>query len=258
MTDPVSVLECMRYEGPDYRSLLRHLVQRGIQFRTVQKDRQIRQWTSKYTRATLPIRVSTSSLTNVDYIQYLQRMRSLVMNNERISRAALMTGGFIWRLVIEVAKIDSVLNGPSLERLDQVLVLEKEIGAPEPEKYYDDTLTQEEEDIICGVFGWSDEASSDGEKLWSFWPRRTVWESSSVNAQYWTAYNEQWFLKRKEFLLHSEPEPREDTPVKKNVSLRPLASQREWRVFLRGQRKRGLRVLRNNQSLASTFLTTML
>lgn len=261
LTDPVSALECMRCRATDYKSLLKHLLQRGISLRTVQKDKQALHWSSRQPASALPIRLQINSLSNVDYIQYVQRVRSLVIGNKRVSRAALMSGGILWRLVVEVATFDHVLDGPSHEQLAAVLNVREAGSFTRNETYYDDTLTQYEEDIICGVFRSSEEDSHEAEQLWSFWPKRAVWETSSVNAGYWTSYNEEWFLDRRKRLLglgtSSSIEGRAFQDAR-DASFQPLIHQRDWRVKLRGQKKLGFPVLKANQDLAISFLNKFL
>ena len=258
LTDPVSVLECMRARATDYRSLLRHLLQRGIPFRTVQKNDQKLHWTSRQPQSLLPCRLEVSSLTPVDYIQYVNRVRSLILGNQRVCRAALMAGGILWRLVIEAASFDHVLSGPSLEQLAHVFTAQRSGDFPVFEEYFDDTLTPDEEDIICGVFRSSDEECSHVVPQWSFWPKWNVWKTSSVNAGYWTPYNETWFLERRSRLLGKErPALLEDDQRANNDSFKPLMIQKSWRLYLKGQ-KSGLRVSKANQALAIEFLDRIL
>lgn len=246
MDDPASVLECLRLRSGSLHELLRHIVVRGIPLHTAQSDGQADGRTSKLNKSSLPVRLPSNHVLNIDYLFCMQRATALLENNQRIARAALMRGGIVWRLAIEVAKVEDVLDGPSQESLSPVMDVVGR-GGLGLETWYDDTLTSEEEDIICGVYRSSEVSGHESEQLWSFWPTPNVWDTSSVNAGYWTPYNEEWFLKRRKFLLSNEAFHSASSP-------RRLYYQREWRTMLQGQKKLGLRLVRKNQAIAETFL----
>ncbi|KAI0713353.1 hypothetical protein C8Q76DRAFT_579084, partial [Earliella scabrosa] len=63
--------------------------------------------------------------------------------------------------------------------------------------YVDDALTGEEEDILCGVYTLYTEQSGQIEYA-SWWPRRSQWASSGMNTGIWNAWNEAWFVRRRE------------------------------------------------------------
>lgn len=81
----------------------------------------------------------------VDYKGY-ERDRATFLLSDR-ARAALLEGGIVWRLAIEHLKFDDVIGGPAeldsglYERFDGELV-----GG------WDDKLTNDELDLICGVY----------------------------------------------------------------------------------------------------------
>ena len=61
-------------------------------------------------------------------------------------RAALLKGGIIWRLALEVLSVDDVLAGPSTETVTNYVVARDGVYA------IDDDLSPDEMDIICGVY----------------------------------------------------------------------------------------------------------
>lgn len=55
-------------------------------------------------------------------------------------------GGYIWRLAVGLVSFETVFEGPS-GRSSSILTVETEAG----EKYFDDQMTAEEADILCGL-----------------------------------------------------------------------------------------------------------
>lgn len=81
----------------------------------------------------------------IDYKGY-ERDRTTFLLSDR-ARAALLEGGIVWRLAIEHLKFDDVMGGPV--DLDSGLY-ERFDG--EPVGGWDDKLTNDELDLICGVY----------------------------------------------------------------------------------------------------------
>ena len=81
----------------------------------------------------------------LDYRAYQERRKALLL--EPRGRVALLTGGIVWRLALEVLRPETVLVGPLLEEYG---------GYVSPENsqtvLWDEVLTPSELDLICGVY----------------------------------------------------------------------------------------------------------
>ncbi|KAH8115503.1 hypothetical protein DFH11DRAFT_1488066, partial [Phellopilus nigrolimitatus] len=141
---------------------------------------------------------------DLDYGVYEDRVRDLLADSSR-ARAALMTGGIVWRLAVEfigVEGVKCVLDGPS-DRVYQSIFLTRKAkavsaqeGTPGSSTWWDDSLTDGELDLICGTYKIYTEQHSTV----SWWPKKNAWESSGLNVGYWTPAAEKWFLERLERL----------------------------------------------------------
>ena len=71
-------------------------------------------------------------------------------------RAALLQGGIIWRLALDTLEFPTdaeinVTQGPSEDALTRGTTIVLDDGL----ELSDDTLTEEEIELICGVYKWS-------------------------------------------------------------------------------------------------------
>ncbi|KJA15386.1 hypothetical protein HYPSUDRAFT_103586, partial [Hypholoma sublateritium FD-334 SS-4] len=80
--------------------------------------------------------------TVADYNEYLRRREDLLRGPR--GRAALMHGGLVSRIAREVLDVDTVLDGPSLNSIT--------VGQHGRFLLFDDRLTLNDLDIICGVY----------------------------------------------------------------------------------------------------------
>ncbi|KAJ7122130.1 hypothetical protein C8R44DRAFT_589149, partial [Mycena epipterygia] len=69
--------------------------------------------------------------------------------------------------------------------------------------YWDDVLTDDKIDLICGVYhistGQRDTGSNNIDEqtsTLSWWPRPPAFEASDLNVGWWTPLCEEWFQKR--------------------------------------------------------------
>jgi hypothetical protein len=106
-------------------------------------------------------------------------------------RAALLTGGIVWRLSIATLHEDDILAGPS------------SYAAAYGVQHYshqgwscDDKLTSDELDLICGVYRVFTQPSGDQVSDKSWWPKHSAWMKSGLNWGIWTAKDENWFMRR--------------------------------------------------------------
>ncbi|KAG2118592.1 hypothetical protein DEU56DRAFT_918752 [Suillus clintonianus] len=105
------------------------------------------------------------------------------------ARAALLHGGLIWRLASHSLGFDvlpSVLDGISREAVPFGLMLD--ING---QTYFDDELSEEEIDFMCGTYYLH---TNDGNvEIVSWWPRPQAWAASGLNVGFWSSRCESWF-----------------------------------------------------------------
>ncbi|KAG2102302.1 hypothetical protein BD769DRAFT_1304521, partial [Suillus cothurnatus] len=125
-----------------------------------------------------------------DYVVYEQH-RHEFMNQPR-ARAALLHGGLVWRLALHSFGFDdlpSVLEGISREAVPYGLML-----LINDQTYFDDELSEEEVDFMCGTYySYNNDGTMD--KV-SWWPRPQAWAASGLNVGFWSTRCEEWFQKR--------------------------------------------------------------
>ncbi|KAJ7851571.1 hypothetical protein B0H13DRAFT_1643942, partial [Mycena leptocephala] len=132
-----------------------------------------------------------------DYRSYVA-VRSRFLLSAR-GRAALLYGGIIGRLARSEVSSEEVLRGPSDDVLiDGICLWDGHSTAA----YWDDRLTGEEVDLICGVYhvatGQYDGNLQNGEQTatLSWWPRPHSFAASGINFGWWTPMWETWYQKR--------------------------------------------------------------
>ncbi|KAI0337193.1 hypothetical protein BDW22DRAFT_1303692, partial [Trametopsis cervina] len=131
----------------------------------------------------------------VDYARYEDIRDALLRSCQ--GRAALMRGGIIWRLAVEVIGFDDVLFGPSGNHTRQDAVV------MDGENFVDDELNQHQLDLICGVYRIVKPPSNDV----SWWPKENTWQESGMYVGYWTDVAEQWFQKRRSLIKEGGAQP---------------------------------------------------
>ena len=135
----------------DQYAIARCLLQQGITFRTVCPLKSI-----TYSSATglsspptvLPIRLSGYEFTTKDYDAY-QRQCTAILRQPR-GRAALLKGGIVWRLAVEILSFDETLQGPSPAVTSDENRFSVRTGREDI--LVDDELTQLELNMICGAY----------------------------------------------------------------------------------------------------------
>ena len=95
----------------------------------------------------VPIQICGYTFTRRDYDAYV-RERSQLLNSSR-GRAALLCGGIVRRLTMETMSIDYALQGPSISASVEGCGLFVAAG---DKTLCDDELSQDELDILCGVY----------------------------------------------------------------------------------------------------------
>jgi hypothetical protein len=150
---PSSALLCVRSlsESPScINDVVRRFMRKGISFRTFSPRAVIVDHNS-WSNTPLPpiclnIRESGYKPNATDYATYKAARESFLAHPH--ARAALKKGGIVWRLAVESIDPRMILSSPSESALNHGLT----IHAPSGRKYYDDDLTDDELDLICGVY----------------------------------------------------------------------------------------------------------
>ena len=139
----------------DSVSAIQHLIMTGCAFYTIQDAKEVPQRVEH--KAYNPIAVyrpSTHRPTTTEYTE--QHMRIMDLLQHPHARAALMRGGIIWRIMMEMlgqnshlweSMMDEVCNGPSGSCDHKFTIESYALGG----KYVDDDLSVEELDLISGV-----------------------------------------------------------------------------------------------------------
>ncbi|KAJ7212407.1 hypothetical protein B0H12DRAFT_1033203, partial [Mycena haematopus] len=171
--------------------------------------------------------------TYVDLTAYEAR-RSEFFRSPR-GRAARFAGGIVGRLSRIIDTDDEyIARGPSDE------VFEKGVRLWDGQSqtaYWDDALTPEEIDLICGVYN-STEDDGWQKKQISWWPKPGAFSLSGMNIGWWSPDCERWFIKRQIDLRHGQGE---------------LYTQIEWKSKIRFiQKSRQVAVA--NEKLAAEYL----
>ncbi|KAG2361871.1 hypothetical protein BDR07DRAFT_1286038, partial [Suillus spraguei] len=125
-----------------------------------------------------------------DYIVYEQHRHEFL--NQPRARAALLHGGLIWRLALHSLGFDvlpSVLDGISREVVPFGLMLD--ING---QTYFDDELSEEEIDFMCGTYYLH--TNNGNVEIVSWWPRPQAWAASGLNVGFWSSRCESWFQLR--------------------------------------------------------------
>ncbi|KAI5114897.1 hypothetical protein M0805_008805 [Coniferiporia weirii] len=138
-------------------------------------------------------RDKTHDLNSVDYFSYERMVFDFIQNNSHV-----------WATIM---KVDAVLTGLMGDHL--VLVYEMRAVGEKCQEWWDDALTEEEEDLICSIYKMY---TGNGlqYKLASWWPWSNVWDHSSMNLGFWSPSTEIWFANWLEKIQNNKcPEPGE-------------------------------------------------
>ncbi|TFK60301.1 hypothetical protein BDN72DRAFT_741368, partial [Pluteus cervinus] len=131
----------------------------------------------------------------VEYALY-EKARKDFLTPQR-AQAALKRGGLIWRLAREVypdldVAVDVVLN-PPIPHINSNLKFSREVNKQNI-YWFDSGLTEEEENLICGVYKVYAGVQVLADVSW--WPKPSAWVTSGLNVGYWSPDAEEWFRKR--------------------------------------------------------------
>jgi hypothetical protein len=176
-------------------SLARILLDEGVAFRTVMPLADVYLKSSLSDIVTIvPIRLSDYVFKPSDYEVYVHQ-RAMILSSPR-GRAALLRGGIVGRLAREHLSIDSACLGPSpsvtIHRIGFNITDKHGV------KYWDDDLTENEINVICGLHH-SYTGNGSQQALVSWWPLPVQWnntKSNGYNWGYWTQWDESWYCQR--------------------------------------------------------------
>ena len=146
VTNSIDALFLCRLERSMSEMELCHaLIQQGIQFRTLLP---ISATSSPIPPMILSVRGAGYVFTATDYDAYVQE-RAALLRSARLRRAALMTGGIIWCLVVSEVSFSEVLHGPTTATTIHGRGFFLPSGNPSY-AFCDDMLTKSEAEAICG------------------------------------------------------------------------------------------------------------
>ena len=148
VTNAADALHVCRLDSrwDDYE-IAQHLLRRGTRIHTLLplEDAPI----SALPPTIIPVRLPGYKFTRRDYDAYVRQREALFATPR--GRAALLRGGIVWRLAVEMLSIDEVLGGPSLD----VVVRWSGLCLPRStpgQSLCDDDLTHEELSLLSGTY----------------------------------------------------------------------------------------------------------
>ncbi|KJA14090.1 hypothetical protein HYPSUDRAFT_209003 [Hypholoma sublateritium FD-334 SS-4] len=177
---------CRLDPGMREDEIARFLVNRGIPFRTLQKSDALgRGPRFPPPKVVHPTRAVDYVFTFEDYHAYTQHCATLLRHPR--SRAALMKGGYLWRVSVPILSVQKVIDGPSgwsTDPNEMFVASSTELG-----EFVDDELTDSEVEAFCGVYrcstGYGPQTSS---KSWC--PLPGIFDNSGLDYGHWTSINE--------------------------------------------------------------------
>ncbi|PSS10991.1 hypothetical protein PHLCEN_2v3364, partial [Hermanssonia centrifuga] len=230
--DPTTVSEVLRRGwGPSKLDVARGLLQRGIPFRTLLP---VDQHVPKPSVPQLNIQLGHHPYdyqpTPGDYTNY-EGQRDTLLGRERVCRAALMKGGIVWRLAMEMFGVESVLFGPKDVEAALYRAVLHDGGS-----YVDDDLTQDELDVVCGVYKVTTKNNLNAHSASSWWPKSSTWLDSGFDFGYWTPQNELWFCRRRREIRAGQAK---------------LKTTKEWKAQLKGEKVLSRQLISKIRELSS-------
>ncbi|KAF8831592.1 hypothetical protein HHX47_DHR1000368 [Lentinula edodes] len=249
--------------GPRTEDIIKCLIEEGISFNTLMASHPPRRSLSMpfHKPAVLGFRPVGFVPTLQDYCSY-ELVRNDFLRSAR-GRSALLAGGIIARLARGIVDVNDVYDGPTghaLNEGEQALCVWE---AGQACAFWDDKLTDEEMDLICGSYevatgsysfpsnliliqksmhlGFISREGKQQTAIKSWWPRSGSWRSCGLNCGYWSSDAEDWFRNRLDQILKS------------TVPMALMTSQ-EWHGRLKFQRAHTLS--NQNDGFAAEYLKT--
>ncbi|KAJ6484901.1 hypothetical protein C8R45DRAFT_931335 [Mycena sanguinolenta] len=228
--------------GPDPQDIIEQLLEYGLEFRICIRDR-------LYDPPQLPPADGYTGLgyrregykpTVLDFGVY-ETLRRQFISSPR-GRAALFAGGIIGRLAREDVPQARACLGPSSEVF---YTGARFWDGHSQTAYWDDALTDQEIDLICGVYEIATGRVSkiDDEKQTtrvSWWPKPHAFELSGLNTGWWSPDCERWFQQRLAVIKSGTAH---------------LHKQADWKRFLKFYKK-SREVAEINEKIAAEYLNS--
>ncbi|KAI0713029.1 hypothetical protein C8T65DRAFT_574267 [Cerioporus squamosus] len=164
-----------------------------------------------------------STYSHYDYLAYEDRVRGLLRGPK--ARAALLAGGIVWRLALELLGglfLDDAAKGPSPDVYRYNEQFRPDVG----DDFLDDKLSSDELDIVCGTYRVILSQTEDR----SWWPKPSTWHESDFDLGRWTPWCEKWFLTRLSKIQCGEEQPKKTGDWKQG--LRQCSQARKLRSVL--------------------------
>ncbi|KAK7048795.1 hypothetical protein R3P38DRAFT_2505225, partial [Favolaschia claudopus] len=218
--------------GPDPEDIILNLLSYGIEFRIC-----VRRWASPHHQPWWMGRYGHQH-TGLGY----RRLCNDFLLSPR-GRAALFAGGIVGRLAREsFVVVKEACRGPSSEISYTGLQLWDGKSAT---SYWDDALTEEDVDLICGVYeigtGVKRTEEMQTTKL-SWWPKPLAFSHSGLNVGWWSPDCEHWYQQRLAVIQSGTAK---------------LHTQAEWKNIIRYYQK-SREIGTKNELVAAEFLSVNL
>ncbi|RPD59563.1 hypothetical protein L227DRAFT_563977 [Lentinus tigrinus ALCF2SS1-6] len=232
LKNATNVLELYRRHDIQTRfAAARFMAERGMHFHSIFTPAP-RDYIDKmyWTDVTFAVRPPGYVFTYDDYRMFEHRVRCHLTRAK--ARGAMLQGGIVWRIVLEIVPEDlvtSAAEGPC----DNVFRFGDRFRGPRGDDYFDDMVSRDELDLICGVYKvyqgmyydalgkrhtnkGSADYSTTADVSW--WPRWNQWKGSGMDFNRWTPAAEKWFLSRLDKIRAGTAE---------------MHNAKEWRAALR-------------------------
>lgn len=147
MTAHHALFVCRLDSNFDQYQVARRLVEEGVPFRTLALLPALSCEPECFWFPFIPIRREGYVFGPRDFFEYEQN-RAVVLRGPR-ARAALLRGGILWRLTVDILSVDFTLRGPSSECTTNRRGFSR--VATRGWEFWDDDLSSQECDIVCGV-----------------------------------------------------------------------------------------------------------
>ncbi|KAJ8074588.1 hypothetical protein PM082_015491 [Marasmius tenuissimus] len=204
--NPVAVVQLVRCNwGSTVPEIADQLVSHGIRFHTLCKG----QWPdavesrrspassySRWPKSVLGYQLSGYQA-DIHNLRAYEAVHDQFLHSNR-GCAAVMYGGIMGRITREVVMDEDVIHGP-----DPDTVYHQGhcfLDTPEA-RYWDDELSKEEIDLMCGVYIVEKDNSTSTLTIFeashqSWWPCPGHFDNSGLNLDFWTRDCERWFQNR--------------------------------------------------------------
>ncbi len=244
LASAASVVEILRREwGPRLIDIAEKLIQRGIPFHAALQDSQhhLQRSSLQPCYGLLGYRPANYEPDRLEFATYQALCRNFLTSQR--GRAALLAGGILGRIAKDFISNDEVYPGPSHDVFKTGLSFVAD-GEAAP-TFWDDALTDDEINLLCGVYkvdtgrGKGDESQLS---LISWFPKPVAWEASGLNIGFWSSDCESWYRGRLKEINSRNP---------------VLRTTNQWRHSIRFLR-RSQKVAEANERLAREYLHTVL